>query len=289
MTRKGRAITLSVNDRQKAKLEQLALEFGMTWGDKPNISQLVKAIADNKLRLATNHDWSRDRINALNAARNVLVDAGQVEQALAIAQLLLERSELTLPLRQELEQFVAQPVAPWRLDVEQLIRRQQPFQLAYQDAAGLVWSFTVCYAELVTHEERQYLDCWCEETAGNQDLPELAHNWCLRLDRVANDAAITPVSGRWRSVGLDSISVEFHLRGRLAFAYRTKTEADIVNEWHPEQPQVRRVVRSVPSTFWFFREVLRYGEDCEIIAPEIVRSQMHQKAVALATLYAREP
>jgi hypothetical protein len=34
VTRKGRAITLSVNDRQKAKLEQLALEFGMTWGDK---------------------------------------------------------------------------------------------------------------------------------------------------------------------------------------------------------------------------------------------------------------
>lgn len=289
MTRKGRAITLSVNDRQKAQLEQIALKFNITWGDNPNISQLVKAIADGKLRIAANHDWTSERINALNQARNLLIDAGQIESALAIASLLLERSELSIPLRTELEQFVAHPVASWRLEVERYIRSQQPFQLAYQDAAGKIWRFTIYYAEIVHHEERQYLDCWCDETQENQDLPELAHNWCLRLDRISNEVAISPMAGRWRQSGLAYIPVEMHLMGGLAFAYRTKSDADLVNEWHPDKLQVRRVIRRTTSIFWFFRGVLRYGEDCEIISPESVRERMHQKVKALSDLYQREP
>ncbi|MGF1497258.1 MAG: helix-turn-helix transcriptional regulator [Elainellaceae cyanobacterium] len=289
MTRKGRAITLSVDDHQKAQLEAIALEFNITWGDKPNISQLVKTIADGKLRVAANHDWTGDRINILNQARNLLIDAGEIDSAVAIAQLLLERGELSIPLRQELEQFVHQPVSPWRLEVERLIRRQQPFQLAYQDAAGHILNFTVRYAEIVRHEERQYLDCWCDETEGNRDIPELIHNWCLRLDRLANDAAISPMAGRWRPAGLDQVPVEMHLTGGLAFAYRTKSGADVVNEWHPERPQVRRVVRQITSTFWFFREVLRYGEECEVVSPAGVRSLMKHKADALSALYQDEP
>jgi hypothetical protein len=286
VTRKGRAITLSINDRQKAQLEAIALDFGITWGDKPNISQLVKAIADGKLRIAANHDWTGDRINALNQARNVLIDAGQIDAALAIAHLLCERSELTIPLRAEIEQFIAQPAPSWRLEVERLIRRQQPFQLAYQDAAGRIWQFTIRYGEIVRHEERLYLDCWCDETETNQDLPELSHNWSLRLDRITPDVAITAISKSWQP-GLAEIPVEMHLSGGLAFAYRTKTDADILNEWHSDQPQVRRVVRRVRHTFWFFREVLRYGEDCEVTSPQAVRERMRNQVNALAQRYAR--
>ncbi len=284
MTRKGRAITLSINDRQKAQLEAIALDFGITWGDKPNISQLVKAIADGKLRIAANHDWTGDRIHALNQARTSLIDVGQIDAALAIANLLLERSELTIPLRGELQQFIAEPASPWRLEVERFIRRQHSFQLAYQDAAGQIWQFTIRYAEIVRHEERLYLDCWCEETNGNQDLAALSHNWCLRLDRISDDAAITALTTSWQS-GLTYISVEMHLLGGLAFAYRTKTEADIVNEWHPDYPQVRRIVRNVSNTFWFFREVLRYGDECEIISPQAVRERMRHKVESLAKRY----
>lgn len=45
MSRKGQSITLSISERDKAALEKLAREFGMTWGDRPNISKLVEAIA----------------------------------------------------------------------------------------------------------------------------------------------------------------------------------------------------------------------------------------------------
>lgn len=102
MGRRGQSVTLSVSESDKAHLEALALEFGITWGDRPNISRLVEAIARRRLVIALNHDWTKERITALNRARTALVDAGQIGSAIAIAQLLLERSELTLPLKPRL-------------------------------------------------------------------------------------------------------------------------------------------------------------------------------------------
>ncbi len=283
MSRKGQSITLSLREEYRIQLESLALEFGKTWGDRPNISKLVEAIARRHLIIAPNHDWATERINALNQARSALVDAGKIEAALAIAQLLLERSELTIPLRTELEQFIATPVQPWRLQVEQYIRRQQPFQLSYQDAAERVWQFSIHHAEMTTHEDRQYLDCWCEQTEGSQDLPELSHNRSLRIDRIT-DAAISPLQEKWRS-GLATLEVELHLFRGLAFAYRSKTNQDQVNEWLTDPPQVRRVVRLTSSSFWLIREVLRYGQDCEVISPSSVRDRISQEVLSLYKRY----
>jgi hypothetical protein len=282
MGRRGQSITLSLSESDKAHLEALAEEFGMTWGDRPNISKLVEAIARRKLLIAPNHDWTPERIHSLNRARVLLVDAGEIEIAVAIAQLLQERSELTLPLRTEIEQFLNQPALPWRLEVERFIHRNQPFRLSYQDAAEQVWQFTIRYAEIVTYEERKYLECWCEETTGSHDLPELAHNRCLRLDRIT-DAAVSPVAGEWLELAM--VEVELHLLGGLAFAYRSKTTRDIVNEWATDLPQVRRVVRRVSNIFWLIREVLRYGRDCEIISPESVRDRMKQEVRSLYQQY----
>ncbi|WP_416669140.1 WYL domain-containing protein [Egbenema bharatensis] len=287
MTRKGRAITLSINDRQKAQLEQLALELGATWGEKANISKLVKDIADNKLRVAANHDWTADRLHALDQARRVLIDMGQIQSAIVLAHLLLERNELSLPLRNEIEQFIAAPVIPWRQEIDRLIRREQPFQLSYQDAADRIWNFTIRYAKVANREERQYLDCWCEETDGSQDLPELIHNRSLRLDRIP-DAAITPISGSWRS-GLDFIPVEFHVLNQLAFAYRTKKNLDMVNEWIPDRHQTRRIIRTISSTFWFFREVFPYGADCVIVSPDSVRDRFRKEVCKLYQAYEPDP
>lgn len=283
MTRKGKSITLSVSERDKAELETLALEYGLTWGDRPNISKLVEAIARKRLTIAPNHDWNSARINSLNQARNTLIDAGQIDDAVAIAHLLLERSELTIPLRQELEQFIDNPALPWRLEIERYIKQQQSFQLSYQDATERLWQFTVRYAEIASHGNRQYLDCWCEETQGNQDLPELRHNWCLRLDRIT-DAAIAPIPGKWYG-HLDSIDVEIHLYGRLAFAYESKTTNDVVNRWWPDAPQTRQLVRRVSNTFWLIRELLPYGQDCEVISPEKVKEEIKQEVQAMAKRY----
>jgi predicted DNA-binding transcriptional regulator YafY len=286
VSRKGQSITLSVSERDKAQLIEIARELGLTWGDRPNISKLVEAIARRQLLVFPNNDWTETRINALVKALHALTDAGQVEEALELAVLLKERSELSIPLRREIEGFIENPPPPWRLEIERYIRRQQPFQLAYRDAADRLWSFTIRHAQITFHENRQYLDCWCEETEGNQDLPELVHNWCLRLDRIPSEAAIVPVERQWHST-LSQIEVEMHFFGGLAFAYKAKP-TDISNDWLTDKPQVRQVVRPISSTFWFIREVLRYGSDCVVISPESVRKLLTKQLVSLCHQYGLE-
>lgn len=285
MSRKGQSITLSLKEQDKAELEKLACELGMMWGDRPNISKLIEAIARRKFLIAPNNDWTEPRIKALVKAVRALSDAGYVEDAQVIANLLLERSELSSPLRKEIERFQENLPPAWRFEIEGYIRRQQPFQLSYQDAAERLWSFTVRYAQMTHHEERKYLDCWCEQTTGNQDVEELQHNWSLRLDRIT-DATISPISGNWLSK-LDEILVEMHLLDGLAFAYQAKSE-DVTNEWLPDRERVRRVVRRVSSTFWFIREVLRYAPDCVIVSPQSVRQRLKDKLIALYQHYQLE-
>lgn len=281
MTRKGQSVTLSLTEIDKAKLEQLAAEFGMTWGENPNISKLIKAIARSELRVAKNHDWPTQRISALETARQTLIDTDKNLEAQEIAQLLTERSEITIPLRSKLQEFLNNPQPQWRQQLEQQIRRQQPFRLSYQDAQEQVWQFTVVYARIQPIEKRQYLLCRCAESEGNQDLPELAHNRTLRLDRI-QEAAIAPLSEPWLP-GPETIPVTFHLQGGLAFVYEQKPddlEVDLEKD-----PPIRRVVRQVYNTFWFLREIAQYWEDCEIIAPEALRQRHQQKIAALRDLY----
>jgi predicted DNA-binding transcriptional regulator YafY len=283
MGRRGQSITLSISDKDKAQLEQIAVEQGMLWGDRPNISRLVEAIARRELLIGRNNDWSATRIRALHQAIQSLTDAGNPDMAQAIAQILLERSELPIPLRTELERHLETPPLPWRVEIDQYIRRQQPFQLTYRDAADRPWTFTIRYARITPYERRQYLECWCEETDGNQDLPKLQHNWVLRLDRIP-DAALSTVQGKWRS-GLDVLEIEMQLLKGLAFAYEVKT-ADVSNEWLSDRhPPVRRIVRRVANTFWFFREVFRYGEDCIIVSPDEVRERFKEKLHRLCQHY----
>ena len=283
MSRKGHSITLSIQERDKAHLEQIAMEQGMLWGDRPNISRLVEAIARRELLIGRNNDWSETRIRALHQAIQALIDTGQIDSAQIMAQLLAERSEVPIPLRNQIERYLESPPTAWRSDIDQYIRRQRPFQLTYRDATDRPYTFTIRHAQITLYERRQYLECWCEETVGNQDVPELQHNWILRLDRIP-EAAINTISGTWRSQ-LDYLDVELHLFKGLAFAYEAKTP-DLDNEWLSDRhPPIRRVVRRVSNTFWFFRDILRYGEDCLIVSPTTVRSRFQQKLQTLCNAY----
>ncbi|MBI4780758.1 MAG: hypothetical protein HY785_05485 [Oscillatoriophycideae cyanobacterium NC_groundwater_1537_Pr4_S-0.65um_50_18] len=56
-----------------------------------------------------------------------------------------------------------------------------------------------------------------------------------------------------------------------------------------EQPNTRlntrQVVRRISSTFWFFREILPYGEDCVIIGIESLRNRFITKLRSLYKPY----
>ncbi len=289
MGRKGRSITISLSDEDKARLEELALEYGMRWGDRANISKLIEAIARQTLKIAHNNDWPIERIVLLDRIRGLLVDMGRVQDAVAIAELLRARSELTIPLRQELDTFLERDIHPWRIEIERYIKRERPFQLSYQDPRDQIFHFNIYYAKIVPRGDRQYLDCWCAETDGNKDLPDLEHNRTLRLDRIT-DAAVTAItpgdrsSQQWRK-GLDTLEVEMHLYGGLAFGYSSKRGQDVVVEWLPDAPRTRRIVRSISSSFWFERDILPYGADCEVISPPALRSRIQATVQSMAQRY----
>ena len=275
MSRKGQSITLSISERDKAQLEEIALKFGMLWGERPNISKLIEAIARHQLAIAPNHNWSKNRLEALVQSVRTLTDAGKSQEAIAIANLLLERGELSIPLRSEIERFKENPPPEWRVQIDNYILREQPFQLSYQDVIDRIWSFTVRHAQINLHERGEFLDCWCEETEGNLDVSELTNNWSLRLNRIT-EAAIMPIKGEWRST-LAQIEVEIHIYGGLAYAYRTNTNEDIVNEWLAESQGVRRVVKQISNTYWFSRYVLQNTPDIVVISPESVGDRIKQK------------
>jgi len=70
MSRKGETVTLSLDDGDKAQLEQIALEMGCTWGNKPNVSELCKRIAKRDFRV----DWA-DAAPADNPKRAAILAA----------------------------------------------------------------------------------------------------------------------------------------------------------------------------------------------------------------------
>ena len=112
----------------------------------------------------------------------------------------------------------------------------------------------------------------------------MQHNWSLRLDRIA-EAALAIAPGEWRA-GLDSLEAELEILGGLAFNYQSRPR-DLSNTWLAERPGRRRVVRQISSSFWLFREVLAYGEDCVIVGPASLRSRFIEKLRLLCQQYER--
>ncbi|NJO93418.1 MAG: WYL domain-containing protein [Hydrococcus sp. RM1_1_31] len=282
MSRKSQSITLSISDRDKAALEALAEQFGMSWGENPNISKLVKAIANHKLLLAPNHDWSQERIKVLDIARKALIDLGKISEAREIAQITKERSELTIPFRAEIEHFLNNPQPAWRQQIDNFIHRNQPFRLSYRDAADRFWQYTVLHAQIIQIEKRLYLVCRTEELEGNQEVEGLRHNWSLLLERIS-EAAVVAIDKPWED-DLERLRVELHLRGGLAFAYQGKPD-DLEISAIEGDPPTRRVARNIFSTFWFFREIAAYWEDCTIISPDSVRNKLREKVSLLYRQY----
>lgn len=281
MPRKKETLTLSVPPGTKEKLDAIAQRLGYKWGDRPSPSGLVSAIAQGDVAVGDVFALDTNQIKALRQAVKDLVDTGHIEEAKSVITLLLSRGQLEAPIRQALMKQVSQPIEGWRIQIDQYIQQQQPFHLVYQNSQQQVLEYTVRYAEPIFYEKRFYLQIWCEETEDSQDIPALKHNRCFRFERIQ---AIFPIAGAWRGQ-LDSINVELHFRGWLANAYEEKLDDVTVEPVADSRTKVLRVIRRVVNPFWLFREIRRYGADCEIISPQDVRDRFAQDVRALYENY----
>lgn len=78
MSRKQESITLSLTLEHKVELEKLSLEFGCLWGENPNISGLMKAIADGEISLSKSNKPNKQE-------RKLIKDAiASIQSAMAI-------------------------------------------------------------------------------------------------------------------------------------------------------------------------------------------------------------
>lgn len=281
MPRKKETITLSIPPGTKEQLEEIARRLNILWGKEPSISGLIVAIAQQAVEVGQPFTLNSSQVKALQQAIKALKDAGQVGEAQIVLALLLDKGKLEAPLRQSLLQQVSQPAQGWRILIEDLINKQQPFHLVYRNSQNQELEYTVRYAEIPFYEKRFYLQVWCEETKDvEEDIPELSelwHNRCLRFDRIRS---VLPISGDWQGQ-LDYIKVYLQFRGWLAKAYEPKDD-DLENELMGD---VRNVVRRVANPFWLIREVSRYWEDCVILAPDSLRDRLKQKLRSLCHLY----
>lgn len=282
MPRKKETLTLSVPPGTKERLEKIAERLDLLWGNNPSASKLISAIAQNEVSVGST-PLTANQIKALRQAVTILIDTGFIEEAQSVIDILLSQGDMEAPLRQMLLQQLTQPTEAWRKQIDQYMTQRQPFHIVYQNSQGQNLEFTARYAEIHFYEKRYYLQIWCEETADVEsetpDLPELWHNRCLRFDRIQ---ALRPISGKWRG-RLDTIKVYLHFRGWLRNAYEPKPD-DVENQVVGE---IRQVVRKVANPFWLIREISRYWEDCEIVAPESLRQRMKEKLAKMNNLYNR--
>ncbi|NJL84280.1 MAG: WYL domain-containing protein [Chloroflexaceae bacterium] len=268
MSRKGQSITLSLSPADKARLEALAVEFGQMWGERPNISKLIAAIAQRQLQIGSSETWSSFRLQAFQTALQLLLEQGFQEEAQEIAWLLSSRSELSAPLRSYIEQLLNSPLPPWRTEIERLIRLQQSFRLSYRDPTDRLCNHNILYGQSTRINGSPYLLCRCEESG--EEVPGLEHNWRLRLDRIA-DAVIVPLNRPWLH-DLERIAVELELRGSLAFAYQRQQEDITVSELEGDPP-ARRIVRKIGFSSVFFDDIAKYWQDCWITFPLDLRDR----------------
>jgi predicted DNA-binding transcriptional regulator YafY len=279
MPRKKETITLSVPPGTKQQLEAIADRLRVYWGTKPSPSGLITKIAQQEFEVNQPFRLSPTQVIALRQSVRDLIDAGHINEAQSVLTLLIDRAQLETPLRQDLMRQVSQPLEGWRPHIDQLINNQQSFQLVYQNSQSTILEFTVRYAEVIFYEKRQYLEVWCEETADSTNLPDLLHNRCLRFDRIQ---AVLPLKQEWRG-HFDSINAIFHLTGWLRNAYEAKPN-DIGDE---PLENARQITRRIINPFWFFREILPYGDDCELISPPSLRQQFQAKIQAIHTRYSQ--
>ncbi|MFB2834937.1 helix-turn-helix transcriptional regulator [Floridanema evergladense] len=285
MPRKKDTLTLSVPPGTKEQLESIARRLGIFWGKSPSPSGLVAAIAQQQVQVGRkSFTLDQKQVEALQQAAKALIDAGHVEEARTVNTLLLNQGDSEAPLRQALLQQLNQSIQAWRDRIDQLIADRQCFHLKYRNAQSQELEYTVRYAEVRFYEKRFYLQIWCEETEEAErdtpDLREIWHNRCLRFDRILH---IEPFPGVWKGE-LDSLKVYLHFYRGLANAYEPKPE----DEENVVLGDIRQVVRRVVNPFWLVREVLRYGKDCQVIAPDGVRERVKQEIRQLCQSYNME-
>ena len=296
-------LTLSVPEGGDERLSALALEWGYTWGKRGNPSALLAAIVTGEL---TPVRFDAATLHALEHAALELSQASAHDEVRALLALLERAGGSDIPEVQGLRSWLATMESPLRTALEQFIAHKQPFDMRYTNRAGVEQALTVVHARIRPEAHRFYLEVTSLEEHGNREIKPLRKNWVLRLDRVqaaepvsapmpqaltspdelaVNAATAAPAGVEWQHAP-PSVTATLRMTGSLAHTYMRRAEdlRHAVEEDFRSKRRTLTVEREVTSSFWFLRDVLRHGSDCEVLGPHELRAlvqaevaQMHQR------------
>lgn len=151
---------------------------------------------------------------------------------------------------------------------------------------------TISPQRLTAYRDRWYLDAWCHDAEG------------LRSFAVERIQAIEPLDGQAETIAAVTLKAHFdgaygifsgpaEHRARLRFSPEAaRWAAD--EQWHPEQVVEFAADGSAELSFPFgssrelVMDVLRYGADVEVLAPEFLRAKVADAAQRMLALYPGE-
>jgi predicted DNA-binding transcriptional regulator YafY len=303
--RAKRPLTLSLPDGADERLAELALSWGFRWGKRGNPSALVAAVATGELAPMRLEGTT---LRALEHAVEALAEDGRVEDARALVALLAQRGAAPVGIHERLREQLEALESPSRREIEHWIAARRPFLLRYRNRLGEEQELTVVHARIRPEERRSYLEVRALEQRGNREIKALRENWVLRLDRVT---AAQPLGGQGDDVapspdeleiertapapptvewadGLACLTATLCLTGSLAHTYQRRPD-DTRHSLEEDFRTGRRTLtvhREVTSSFWFLRDVLRHGGDCEVLDPPVLRDLVASEIQRAAARYA---
>ena len=192
----------------------------------------------------------------------------KTEEIKKLQQQLIENNRYQLAEALASISFIPLEEKPIIQQIKKKIYHQLPFRLSYIDAAGKAFVFDCNYAQISTYENKQYLEVSFTNEVESDSPEPLKTNRCLRLDRVPEDSRLKGMSDlEWGE--LSYIEVSFKLFGNLAYSYRQEPDDRVRLT---EDGAI--VTRKISNDFFFIRQMLCYGDKCEIVSPDFMRQKM---------------
>jgi predicted DNA-binding transcriptional regulator YafY len=258
-------LTLSVPPGTKDRLAAIAERLGLRWGEQPSPSKLVAAIADGSVSVGAPVGLTGAQAAALLEALRALHDTGHVPEARELAPLLTSTGHLGPDQRMAVYAELARSELPFRGVIEEAIAHRTPIVLQYLGLKGTPSQYLARHVELTIRERRWYVDIYTEDKP-SADIPELAHNRCLRLDKIVSAVPVLHAE-RW-APELSSIVAQLRLHGEDARYYeRHDDDVHVGDLVETAAVPERAVMRRVTFSWWFVRDILRHGSACRVEGP----------------------
>lgn len=143
---------------------------------------------------------------------------------------------------------------------------------------------------LTSYRDRWYLDAWCHRAEG------------LRSFAVERIQSVTPLEADSERIELDELRAHFDaaygiFSGPAEYTARIRFSPEAARwaadeHWHPEQRTVMDADGAMELTLPFgssrelMMDVLRYGSDAEVLAPDFLRRRVADEVVRMRAAYA---